>query len=408
MHRRQFIARLGGLAAGSAATLAAPPARACIWDRDTLAAEAQGALGVVPALVGGFARNPPKYYEMRLARIEAEHPELAATDGRIDTSMLALLPAYDDAAVACDRLGRHGDAIEWMARKHAVLTATRAEDAAEHWYRYRANLGTFHAHRWLKRPDKWDATADLDRAHELIAAAIEQNPDAHFGREVVQLRALAWLRERPQTTPEHYELPWMYELELEGHGMATHDNTYLADKGLGDAIPGLCGLIALGAAWDSFDVVHALARLLGYDGRQSLVQLARSRCAEIVEAGGGSLVIGAPTGDALLAKLPHSATEGGIEPSFEQLRERADAWSAKREAYLLERLDRGEHPDTDADFWSGFAGDPQRMDEDALGIKPHKWLHGCACSTTDGAASGLASALGLATLAGLALARGRR
>lgn len=44
-------------------------AAACLWDRDTPAEEALGLPEVVAVLTGRFERNPPLYYEMRLARV---------------------------------------------------------------------------------------------------------------------------------------------------------------------------------------------------------------------------------------------------------------------------------------------------------------------------------------------------
>jgi len=73
--------------------LAVPTAAwACIWDRDTLAAEAKGVPGVVEVIVGRFERNPPLFYEMRLKRVAAE---IDKTPQKLDL--------YDDAGVACDR-----------------------------------------------------------------------------------------------------------------------------------------------------------------------------------------------------------------------------------------------------------------------------------------------------------------
>jgi tetratricopeptide (TPR) repeat protein len=92
---------------------------ACLWDRDTPADEARGMPEVVAVLTGRFARNPPLYYEMRLARVTArlrDHP--------------GDLAAYDDAGVACDRLGRGDEAIAWMEKKRAqleTLDASRPE-----------------------------------------------------------------------------------------------------------------------------------------------------------------------------------------------------------------------------------------------------------------------------------------
>src|SRR5690606_7771900 len=86
--------------------LCAPPLAACLWDYDTLAQESAGMPDVKAAIVGGFPRNPPLYYEMRLERVTrllADNPDD--------------LDAYDAAGVACDRLGRADEAIVWMAKK---------------------------------------------------------------------------------------------------------------------------------------------------------------------------------------------------------------------------------------------------------------------------------------------------
>jgi hypothetical protein len=90
---------------------------ACLWDRDTPADEAKGMPEVVAVLTGRFERNPPLFYEMRLARVMAHiqgHPED--------------LGASDDAGVACDRLGRGDEAISWMDKKQAQLEKLDASD----------------------------------------------------------------------------------------------------------------------------------------------------------------------------------------------------------------------------------------------------------------------------------------
>lgn len=99
---------------------------ACLWDRDTPASEAKGMPGVVAALTGRFERNPPLYYEMRLARV-----------GRLIHASPDALTAYDDVGVACDRLGRGDEAITWMEKKRAQLEKldTSLPTVKEHLYR---------------------------------------------------------------------------------------------------------------------------------------------------------------------------------------------------------------------------------------------------------------------------------
>jgi tetratricopeptide (TPR) repeat protein len=169
--------------------LASSNAFACSWDSDTLRFEAEGLPDAFHAIVGRFERNPPLYYEMRLNRV---------TQGlEADPTQLAL---YDDAGVACDRLGRGDEAIEWMVRKRAQL-AEREVDSdryTDHQYRYLANIGTFYAHRWFRNGADFDQLDDLEAAVRFIQDAIELNPDAHFGREKYQLMALEWVASKPE------------------------------------------------------------------------------------------------------------------------------------------------------------------------------------------------------------------
>jgi hypothetical protein len=87
-----------------------------------------------------------------------------------------------------------------MDRKDGVMNTLQetkpSQDLSQHRYRYLANLGTFHAHDWIRRPKEARNSdlASLRRAEELLRAAIELNPDAHFGREKYQLMAIEWLQ----------------------------------------------------------------------------------------------------------------------------------------------------------------------------------------------------------------------
>ena len=82
-----------------------------------------------------------------------------------------------------------------MKKKKAALDSLTGNEAKDHRYRYLANLGTFHAHRWVSQTAEKRNTdlSDLRRSEELITQAIKENPDAHFGREIYQLMAIRWL-----------------------------------------------------------------------------------------------------------------------------------------------------------------------------------------------------------------------
>ena len=271
---------------------------ACLWDRDTPADEAKGMPEVVAVLTGRFERNPPLFYEMRLARVAAHlqsHPEDLA--------------AYDDAGVACDRLGRGDEAIAWMEKKRAQLEELDASrpEVKEQRYRYHANLGTFLVHRWARQGADRAKIDEVKAARDEIARALEINPNAHFGREKYQLQALEWIIDPPKAEGSQ-DLPnllgWSFD---DIYGQQTDP------KEADDAVRGLAGLVVLGNAWESVDVFHALNVALqrdsvGYErgregGRNTLAYLAWLRCRELIDAGKGSMLPDAPKGEALKAML---------------------------------------------------------------------------------------------------------
>ena len=161
------------------------PLPGCLWDSDTIREELASRIDSVKILVGWFNRYPPVYYEDRLQRVTAQ---LASNPTKASL--------YDDAAVSCDRLGKPDEAIAWMEKK-AELAKDEQTAPGEPSTRYKtlANLGTFHAHRWIKDTKSGEIPNDNDltKAIELISLAIEENPEAHFNREKYQLLLLQWL-----------------------------------------------------------------------------------------------------------------------------------------------------------------------------------------------------------------------
>jgi hypothetical protein len=330
---------------------------ACLWDRDTPAEEARGLPEVVAAITGRFPRNPPRYYEMRLERVTAslrEHPEDLA--------------GYDDAGVACDRLARGDEAIAWMDKKRAAMERLDATlpERKEHQYRYHANLGTFLVHRWARQGADRKRLDEVGAAREEIAQAMAINPNAHFGREAYQLRALDFLQNPPKVEPGK-ELP-----NLLGWGFVAEDGKQADPKEADAAVRGLAGLVVLGNAWESIDIFHALEIALQHDslgftrgwegGRNSLAYLAYQRCIELIDAGQGSMLPGAPKGEDLKRALHdpvHVDNDAmSLDLTFRRFRQEADAWQEARTAYMMSRFEAGRHPDTDPKFWNGFPNLP--------------------------------------------------
>lgn len=330
-------------------------ALACLWDSDTLRAEARGLPGIVDLLTGRFEREPDLYYQMRLARVSAAI-EAAPPDAARDLSL------YDDAAVACDRLGRHDDAIEWMARKRARLDAPAAADP-DHEYRYLANLGTFHAHRWLATGADRQDMADLLSARDIISAAIALNPDAHFGREKYQLMAIDWLIQPAEGNgpDEPRTMGSIFDREVGYRGFYWSDLRSL-DSDPDETVHALSGLIALGAAWESIDIIYSLSLALEARQDHAVAHLARLRAHELADAGRTSLDPEAPDSAgiarALHAHDGHTMNDDQIAAWYPRARKAAGNWKTHREAFMLARLNQGRHPDTDPTFWDGYRALP--------------------------------------------------
>ena len=175
-------ARLRALALALSITCAigqlySPPASACYWDNDTLAMEKRRFPEAIELISGRFLRHSGEYYRWR---VEDRRGRLAATgDAAPDED--ARQAWTDDLAVALDKLGRHDEAIALLERELA-----RAPDR----YETRANLGTFLIH-----------AGRLEQGLVHIRRAIEINPDAHFGREVIQQRLVEYVLEVRRARP---------------------------------------------------------------------------------------------------------------------------------------------------------------------------------------------------------------
>lgn len=328
--------------------------RGCDWDRDTLAKEALGLPGIVDIIVGRFERQPPRYYSMRLERVTKE---LGADPTRLDL--------YDDAAVACDKLGRLNEAINWMGKKRSELDKRDFLNAEvyEHWYRYHANLGTFYAHRWLMSGANRNDLSDIKTGRDLIAKAIEINPDAHFGREKWQLMAMEWIIDLPNAEEN------IGYFHLNGVAVLYHqtskermlpDGRILEKMNTEGATKGLAGMIVLGNAWQSVDVYFALGFALINQGDSSLGILAYNRMYELLNEGKRSLHPKGPTvehGFQLLDSQRYQEPVEHVAPLnefFQDARQAAHEWQVHRIKFMHKQFAKGMHPDTHTFFWDGY------------------------------------------------------
>ena len=133
----------------------ASSAVACYWDKDTLASEKRKFPGVLEMITGRFKRHSLALYQWR---ISDRRQRLQETPDQ--------LPLMDDLAVALDKTGAHEEAAQVMLRA-LKLDPNR--------YETHANLGTIYIH-----------SGDFSEGLKHIDRALEINPQAHFGREIIQ------------------------------------------------------------------------------------------------------------------------------------------------------------------------------------------------------------------------------
>jgi hypothetical protein len=380
--------------------LIATPLCACYWDRDTIAMEAQGRLEVVETMVGWFDRFPAEYYQMRLDRVTRE---ISTTPERLDL--------YDDAAVSCDHLGRHDEAVAWMEKKDAHMQPLPPAQTADHRYRMHANLGVFRTHQWIKSPKRNTYGEMLKLAIAEVKTALEINPNAHFGRERAHLALLEW---------------WQAGLYNHAENQPIHDPTQLlrsvvadfpntVDASSSNLVKGYCGLIQMGSAQDSLDVHFLVAWQLqndrtpeGHgDAHFALVYLACMRLTELIKEGRQPVYAGEDFNQWLqpdthfknsnvpmtkqdkLDQLPWLLTRmsmwgGGtdmsaIPPWFHQARAAALQRLSAKTAFMRQRFAAGMHPDTHPGFWQGWTEPvmpavPHTKLEHMLGVSLAVWF----------------------------------
>jgi hypothetical protein len=101
------------------------------------------------------------------------------------------------------------------------------------------------------------------------------------------------------------------------------------------------------------------------------------RCHELIDQGYGSMLPGAPRGDALKQRLFVSVPledkkKKELDARFRYLRREAEAWHRHRTNYMMARLQAGRHPATHRDFWNEYQpAPPPRLS----GPIPHpRWI----------------------------------
>jgi tetratricopeptide (TPR) repeat protein len=305
---------------------------ACLWDDDTLSIEAKGLPSVVDAIVGRVAINPPEYYE---ARIPRSLERLARDPDDYE--------AYDNLAVAYDKLGQNEKAREILEKKRAQLVAKKVQPTSDPirdpWYRYHANLGTVLVHEWLLT--KPEGTQLLEKGYRELETAVKINPDAHFDREKVQLALVRWLLASSGS-------PSYPAVTVRGKSWKDLGKEFKGDE----VSEGVVGIMALGSGPDNRDLVRALATAQRpSDGH--ILGLAELRDKDL-EAKGKPVLLS----DVHFAGyMPRDSK--ALKAQFEALVKNAEEFRRHRTEYVLARLKEGRHSDDDPRFWDGYKEVPR-------------------------------------------------
>lgn len=236
-----------------AAVLPARCATACLWDRDTVRDEERGLPGINELLAGKFERHSQFYYQTRVAN-------LGARIGKEPQN----LPIYDDLAVAYEKLGDHGKAIDVMLLKEKQKPGE---------YTTYANLGTFYLH-----------SGDLETGIRYIRRALEINPNAHFGREEYQLKLAEFYlagKTQPAILKKENLLHIDFEAELGEFRSFSHaDDDPLPKLGLKpNVFDGITGIIRFGTG-TSAELYYVLGELLAARGERHAAYAAYRRAVE--------------------------------------------------------------------------------------------------------------------------------
>lgn len=236
----------------------AAPVLACLWDEDTLRDERSGMPGIAEVLAGRFEKHSEFFYKKRIESMTA----LIAADPKN-------LAAYDNLAVAHEKLGDQDAAIAVMLEKEKIAPGE---------YTTAANLGTFYLHK-----------GDFENGIAHIERALVINPDAHFGREEYQLKLARFLRDakaNPKLLETQNFLGVDFERGDEGQFRRVNDTLSRGPGPLGklglkeNVFDGIVGMLRFGTG-KSAELHFVLGELLAYRGDKHLAYRAYQRAIDL-------------------------------------------------------------------------------------------------------------------------------
>jgi tetratricopeptide (TPR) repeat protein len=226
------------------------PADACLWDYDTFKEESLGDKEVAQVLKGELRKHSRAFYEAKVTYTRAIVDKGGAKKER-----------YDDLAVALAKTGKLDDAIAVLADKERRFPGE---------YTTEANLGTFLAM-------KGDVAGALDHLKKAVAI----NPDAHFGREIVQIQLLEF-HQKLAADPTLDEKQTFLGLGVEEEPFVVRTKRdRKQDKAIDKQIKGIVGLIRFGDGEANPHLWFGLAWALVQRGDNNLAMFAFRRAEQL-------------------------------------------------------------------------------------------------------------------------------
>lgn len=305
----------------------------CAWDNDTLSAEVKGQPKLLDAIMGRVAYYPPEYYQFRIRR---------STD--IVKSNPNNLEELDNLIVAHDKLKSPETSYLYLALKRKALDKNPNK---EHEYRYWANLGTVEAHEWWRSKER--SPRLLESAITHLEKCVAINPDAHFGREIVQIAILKFFQKSLDAQEK------AKSSELSPYDLMKEIEEEILSIGLKKFQKGVLGMMSLGGGPDSPELLRALSFTLSpRDGH--LKHLISYRLKDL-------------KGEETL--LPKSQIEwrpvyeDQLKNQYQALVADTNLYRKSLHDYVLARLANNKHPDNDPLFWSEWK-EPKRIDFESM------------------------------------------
>jgi tetratricopeptide (TPR) repeat protein len=298
--------RVVAVIAAALLVLHASPADACLWDYDTFKEESLGDKEVAQILKGELRKHSRAFYEAKVTYTRA-----------IVDAGNAKKERFDDLAVALAKTGQLDDAIAVLADKEKRFPGE---------YTTEANLGTFLAM-------KGDVAGALDHLKKAVAI----NPDAHFGREIVQIQLLEF-HQKLAADPTLDEKQTFLGLGVEEDGpfIVRTKRDKKQDKAIDKQIKGIVGLIRFGDGEANPHLWFALAWALVQRGDNQLAMYAFRRAEQLGHKLAGAHgahragVIRKLVGDGAGDQRPHAWS--GVTPVIDAAWTKGQAADAKRQA----------------------------------------------------------------------------